>query len=134
MHTGKDHPQVEQEHRKARAPRKQINPSDPKVKSLSHVLLLATPWTAAYQAPPSMGFSRQEYWSGVPLPSPSQNLARPNTMAPALALRNGSHLKPEHKNSCLHLSPSSLPSGESHGPLHPQLTKREGLVGSENTA
>jgi len=42
-----------------------------KVKSLSRVLLLATPWTAAYQAPPSKGFSRQEYWSGVPLPSPS---------------------------------------------------------------
>ena len=41
-----------------------------KVKSLSHVPLLATPGTAAYQAPPSMGFSRQEYWSGVPLPSP----------------------------------------------------------------
>ena len=40
-----------------------------KVKSLSCVRLLATPWTAAYQAPPSMGFSRQEYWSGVPLPS-----------------------------------------------------------------
>ena len=40
-----------------------------KVKSLSHVQLLATPWTAAYQAPPSMGYSRQEYWSGVPLPS-----------------------------------------------------------------
>ena len=38
--------------------------------SLSRVQLLATPWTAAYQAPPSMGFSRQEYWSGVPLPSP----------------------------------------------------------------
>ena len=37
-----------------------------KVKSLSPVWLLATPWTAAYQAPPSMGFSRQEYWSGVP--------------------------------------------------------------------
>ena len=37
------------------------------------VRLLATPWTAAYQAPPSMGFSRQEYWSGVPLPSPSLN-------------------------------------------------------------
>ena len=35
----------------------------------SHVRLLATPWTAAYQAPLSMGFSRQEYWSGVPLPS-----------------------------------------------------------------
>ena len=41
-----------------------------KVKSLCRVRLLATPWTAAYQAPPSMGFSRQEYWSGVPLPSP----------------------------------------------------------------
>ena len=40
-----------------------------KVKSLSRVWLLVTPWTAAYQAPPSMGFSRQEYWSGVPLPS-----------------------------------------------------------------
>ena len=42
-----------------------------KVKSLTRVWLLATPWTAAYQAPPSMGFSRQEYWSGVPLPSPT---------------------------------------------------------------
>ena len=40
-----------------------------KGKSLSHFQLLATPWTAAYQPPPSMGFSRQEYWSGVPLPS-----------------------------------------------------------------
>ena len=40
-----------------------------KVKSLSHARLLATPWTAAYQAPLSMGFSRQEYWSGLPLPS-----------------------------------------------------------------
>ena len=42
-----------------------------KVKSLSHAQLLATPWTVAYQAPPSMGFSRQEYWSGLPLPSPN---------------------------------------------------------------
>ena len=41
-----------------------------KMKSLSRVRLLATPWTAAHQAPLSMGFSRQEYWSGVPLPSP----------------------------------------------------------------
>ena len=40
-----------------------------KVKSLSCARLLATPWTAAHQPPPSMGFSRQEYWSGVPLPS-----------------------------------------------------------------
>ena len=41
-----------------------------KVKSLSHVQLFATPWTLAYQAPPSMGFSRQEYWSGLPSPYP----------------------------------------------------------------
>ena len=40
-----------------------------KVKSLSHVRVFATPWTAAHQAPAPMGFSRQEYWSGVPLPS-----------------------------------------------------------------
>ena len=40
-----------------------------KVKSLSHVRLFVTPWTVAYQAPLSMGFSRQEYWSGLPLPS-----------------------------------------------------------------
>ena len=41
-----------------------------KVKLLSRAQLLATPWTAAYQDPLSMGFSRQEYWSGVPFPSP----------------------------------------------------------------
>ena len=40
------------------------------MKSLSRVRLFATPWTVAYQAPPSMGFSRQECWSGLPLPSP----------------------------------------------------------------
>ena len=40
------------------------------VKSLSRVWLFATPWTVAYQAPPSMGFSRQQYWSGLPFPSP----------------------------------------------------------------
>ena len=45
-----------------------------KGKSFSRVRLFATPWTAAYQAPPSMGFSRQEYWSGVPSPSPNQFL------------------------------------------------------------
>ena len=52
-----------------------------KVKFLSHfscVLLVATPWTAAYHAPPSMGFSRQEYWSGVPLPSPKCSLKTSN--------------------------------------------------------
>ena len=47
-----------------------INKKKVKVKSLSHVRLFATPWTVAYQAPPSMGFSRQECWSGLPFPSP----------------------------------------------------------------
>ena len=46
-----------------------------KVKPLSRIRPLATPWTAAYQAPPSMGFSRQEYWSGVPLSSPDNQNA-----------------------------------------------------------
>ena len=44
------------------------------MKALSRVRLLAIPWTAAYQAPPSMGFSRQEYWSGVPSPSLNDSL------------------------------------------------------------
>ena len=49
-----------------------------KGKSLRRVRLLATPWTAAHQAPLSMGFARQEYWSGVPLPSPRLVLMAPN--------------------------------------------------------
>ena len=53
-----------------------------KGKSLSRVRLLATPWTAAYQAPPSMGFSRQEYWSGVPLPSPRSIVKHPQCACP----------------------------------------------------
>ena len=56
-----------------------------KVKSLSQVRLLATSWTAAYQAPPPMGFSRQEYWSGVPLPSPNWGFSSDQ-------IRHGPHL------------------------------------------
>ena len=48
------------------------------MKSLSRVLLFGTPWSSAYQAPLSMGFSRQEYWSGVPLPSPTLTLTSSN--------------------------------------------------------
>ena len=44
------------------------------MKSLSRVQLFAIPWTVAYQASPSMGFSRQEYWSGLPFPSPDSEL------------------------------------------------------------
>ena len=60
-----------------------------KVKLLSRVRLLATPWTAAHQAPPSMGFSRQEYWSGVPLSSPwrfhERGSFRPQDLSAVLA-------------------------------------------------
>ena len=61
-----------------------------KVKSLSHAQLFVTPWTVAYQAPPSMGFSRQEYWSGLPFPSPgdipSPGIEAECLMSPALAV------------------------------------------------
>ena len=57
-----------------------------KVKSLSHVQLFATPWTVTHQAPPSMGFSRQEYWSGLPLPSP-EDLPDPGIEAGSPALQ-----------------------------------------------
>ena len=60
-----------------------------KVKSLSHVRLLATPWTAAHQAPPSMGFSRQEYWSRLPCPAPGDlpdpGIKPASLMSPALS-------------------------------------------------
>ena len=51
-----------------------------KVKSFSCARLLVTPWTAAYQAPPSMGFSRQEYWSGLTLPSPTSLVKSPHIL------------------------------------------------------
>ena len=51
-----------------------------KVKSLVRVRLLVTPWTAAYQAPQSMGFSRQEYWSGLPLPSLAPSIEAPQNI------------------------------------------------------
>ena len=54
--------------------------------SLSRVRLFATPWTIAYQAPHSMGFSRQEYWSGLPFPSPG-DLPEPGIKPESLALQ-----------------------------------------------
>ena len=68
-----------------------------KVRSESEVTqscpTLATPWTAAHQAPPSMGFSRQEYWSGVPLPSPEiGHYLTPNTKINSKCIK---HLRPE---------------------------------------
>ena len=63
-----------------------------KVKSLSHVRLVATPWTAAYQAPLSLGFSRQEYWSGLPLPSPSLPNYSGSNMVPNVQFTLRTHL------------------------------------------
>ena len=59
-----------------------------KVKSLSRVRLSATPWTVAYQASPSMGFSRQGYWSGLPFPSPG-DLPNPGIESGSPALEAG---------------------------------------------
>ena len=76
-----------------------------KVKSLSHVRLFATPWTVAYQAPLSMGFSRQECWSGLPFPSPG-DLPDPGIEpgSPALqadALPSEPPGKPSEEETCL---------------------------------
>ena len=74
-----------------------------KVKSLSRVQLLATPWTVAYQAPPSMGFSRQECWSGLPFPSPADlpdpgiEPRSPTLQADALPSKPPGKLKPQLK-------------------------------------
>ena len=75
-----------------------------KVKSLSHVQLFATPWTVACQAPLSMGFSRQEYWNGLPVPSPGDLLnpgIKPRT--PTLASRFFTTKLPDQysRNRCL---------------------------------
>ena len=77
-----------------------------KVKSLSHVWLFATPWTVAYQAPPSREFSRQEYWSGLPFPSPG-DLPNPRIEPGSPTLQADtlpSELpgKPIHKDNTIH--------------------------------
>ena len=102
-----------------------------KVKSLSRVRLFVTPWTAAYQAPPSMGFSMQEYWSGVPLPSPLWRLVGFNLLLQELQNYNlllnnyqqenvGAHQKkiPHIQGQCR--SPSKMVGGaKSHLELNP---------------
>ena len=68
----------------------------------SRVRLLATPWTAAYQAPPSVGFSRQEYWSGVPLPSPTLTIQTSNCMLLYLPKRVENLFPHKHALVCLY--------------------------------
>ena len=76
-----------------------------KVKSLSRVRLLATPWTAAYQAPPPVGFSRQEYWSGVPLPSPFNY----TSLSQSIVLRSATSAPPGHLLETKFLRPHTGP-------------------------
>ena len=83
-----------------------------KVKSLSHVRLFVTPWTVAHQAPQSMGFSRQEYWSGLPFPSPG-DLPNPGTepRSPALQADSLPSEPPEtgsNNKTCLSKVPSKV--------------------------
>ena len=102
-----------------------------KGKSLSHVRLLATPWTAAHQAPPSMGFSRQEYWSGVPLPSPQFTLGElqiyilvPHDIEGRAPLTENASLWSWEPGSLWSISRTSSPSSPGdrwHGDLEPLL-------------
>ena len=88
-----------------------------KVKSHSRVRLLAAPWTAAYQAPLSMGFSRQKYWSGVPLPSPMLILGPVNETPPTCetsfslsgyCLNSENAIEPEEHGASRWKGPGSL--------------------------
>ena len=87
-----------------------------KVKSLNHVQLFATPWTIAHQAPPSMGFSRPEYWSGLPFPSPGD--------LPDPGIEPGS---PALQADTLLSEPRSEPMGDS---LQVKQTRSKWLSGS----
>ena len=92
-----------------------------KVKSLSRVRLLATPWTAAYQAPPSMGFSRQEYWSGVPLPSPRGSWPVTNPVLKSLLVQFRRH-RDTYQNG-----PKALPKGHHGGRACPEKVREDFL-------
>ena len=96
-----------------------------KGKSLSRVWPLVTPWTAAYQAPPSVGFSRQEYWSGVPLPSPFKinntiETDKTNWLYNSMLIyRKKTWIKQESVKFCYVLHTEHLKS-------HPQYTQTHG--------
>ena len=93
-----------------------------KVKSLSRVRLLATPWTAAYQAPPSVVFSRQEYWSGVPLPSLRKPARCRNYWAPEPELQSV-----HNRRSCTTCRARQVTHGASHMKRRRPRRLRQGL-------
>ena len=90
-----------------------------KVKSLSRVRLFATPWTAACQAPPSMGFSRQEYWSGLPLPSPHYHL---DSAYSKFCISNNDLLL-EPQMYCISTFQLDRPMGHLPGPSHSKYSE-----------
>jgi len=89
-----------------------------KMKSLSHVWLFVTPWTVAYQAPPSTGFSRQEYWSGLSFPSPRD---LPDPVNPGLLHCRQTLYCLSHQGSQLPLRREVIPSAEGSAQSTTQL-------------
>ena len=106
-----------------------------KVKSLSHVRLFATPWTVAHQAPPPVGFSRQEYWSGLPFPSPGDlpnpgiEPRSPALQADTLPSEPPGKLKRRGEKSRI-MSWYLEDSGEGHWVLHGQALKEMSIWAS----
>jgi len=98
-----------------------------KVKSPSCVRLFATPWTAAYQAPPSIGFSRQEYWSGVPSPSPLPWLNHPKkgSSTSALTVSQASWCETALRRSKLCSFQGKPEKGQDGGVEEPELTSSD---------
>ena len=91
---------AEKHHGRPKSPKKLIQTLKVKVKLLSGVRLFGTPWTVAHQAPPSMGFSRQGYWSGLPFPSPGDRLD-PGIEPWVSLIASRCHLvQPEKKAQC----------------------------------
>ena len=93
-----------------------------KGKSLSRVWLFETPWTAAYQAPPSMEFSRQEYWSGMPLPSPCCTAETSRTIVKQLSSNKKKKKESSHEETVKLVSRWCSPSGLSAARSWPLLT------------
>ena len=98
-----------------------------KVKLLSHVRLFVTPWTVAYQASPSMGFSRQEYWSGLPFPSPV-DLPDPGIKPGSPALQADTLMsEPPGKPKCLIAEETGSTHGDAKAPVtKPNLKNKHG--------
>ena len=103
------------------------------MKSLSHIRLFATPWTVAYQPSPSMGFSRQEYWSGLPFPSPG-DLPDPGIEPRSPALRADALPSEPPGKPILYIKSLLIPNSQSTFLLFPRpLGSHEPVLLSVNT-